>query len=127
MYLIYTPKRKITGTPGVIQHNLSKFDYQPKENSKEQASISGVTEGILQSIDDIYSVKTQPIPAADMDKWREWFASTAAAEVFLLDADDTASSVNSVAPMSCIRVSKSYKESREGIYYLVSFKIKRVY
>ena len=62
-----------------------------------------------------------------MDKWREWFASTAAAEVFILDADDTATAENIVAPINCLRVAKSYKESRQGFYYIITFKIERVY
>jgi len=127
MYLSYLPKRKIVGGPGEIQHNLAQFSYAPKPIGKRFKSLSGKEEGVLNNIEDIYKVKTQPIPRAKIKKWREWFASCSAAETFILDSDDAASSSVNIDRLSMLLVDNSYKEAEQGIYFIVSFKVKQVY
>lgn len=127
MYLSYLPKRKIVGGTGEINHNLAKFSYAPKTIGKRFKSLSGKEEGVLNNIEDIHEVKTQPIAKVNIKKWREWFASCSAAETFILDSDDTASSDNVVDPLSMLLVANSYKETEQGIYLIVSFKAKQVY
>lgn len=127
MFLSYTPLRNIVGGLGEINHNLSKFLYSPKEDAVISKSMSGAVEGTLKSIEDIFNVVTQPIPRGQIEKWREWYASTAAAETFVIDEVDEATKTAPVSPKTFYRVVNTYKEKQEGIYFVVSFKIVRVY
>jgi len=126
MFLEWTPSRHLigTGSNGKIEPTMISYDRLNKSIMKEARSLDGSTETVLHRIDVIYNIGIAPTRGTvTRDKMREFAASVAAGESFVLDALGT-----EAAPVDAVTVSmapNSYRETYLGdSIFSYSFKVR---
>lgn len=130
--ITYTAKRKLASGHSAnsvyaFDIGLAAQDYSTKQNRTRHKSIGGQSETWLQSIDEFYDVKAEPLDISDarLAYMREFLASVADGSEFTIDFDGTVAAP--VSPISFELDSDGYKESRSSVRYLShSFKVRAV-
>lgn len=93
MKITYTAKRNlIQGHTAGIEYELDceLLEFNPSEKIEkfESTTISGITESLLSRIDERWSLKVYAIDSQSRMQWREFFASVAASEEFIVEEDE---------------------------------------
>lgn len=93
-YVTYTALRKIisghsASTSYTIDFGATEMTPILDLKNSYNIALDGTTEGVLDRTDDRWRVRTNHIDSADVDQWKEFFASVAAAESFAFDAYGT--------------------------------------
>lgn len=117
----YTSTRELVGgSPGLIEFNLVKCDRNARSVGKTHVSLSGVTESVLHRRDIEWSITVLPFEPVQLPFWREFEASCANGEEFILDLTGTTGMP--ATPFVCTLKRDSFGDSRyEHFWYQVSF------
>lgn len=124
MYIDYTATRELVGSGlDELETGIELGDRSTTEKTSESVSLSGAgRESQLDRYEFTYSIKTVPVPIADLARWREFHASVLNGETFSLDLWGTKAAPDSV--MTASYVPNTFKETRlSNLYYQFSFKV----
>lgn len=124
MYIDYTATRELVGSGlAELETDIERGDRTMDESIEESVSLSGVgRETQLDRYEYKLSIKTVPVPVADLARWREFQASVLAGETFSLDLWGTKAVPDSVITVSMVK--GSFKETRHSpLYYQFDFQV----
>ena len=124
MFIDYTATRETVGSGlDELDFDAEQIDRAAMEETTESVSMSGVGREVLfDRLEHKWAIKTVPITADDLPRWREFAASVVAGELFTIDLFGT--KATPVDPISASYVKGSYKEDRfSKLYITFSFEV----
>jgi len=102
---------------------VSKADRKTKSDRKDHIALSGEQASIKNRTDEQYAVATVPVLEANFPDFRQFLDSVDGGEQFTFDPYGTLAVP--VLAMTCVMVSKGYKEKRVSERYLsASFEVR---
>lgn len=107
-----------------LESGMQQLTRDARTIRKEQESLGGSVETLLQRRIVAWNVKTDILEESALAQWREFHASVESGETFTFDPYGSAASPDK--PVSCIMDSDSYTESRLGAskLYEISFRVR---
>jgi hypothetical protein len=126
--ITYTAKRRLvsghsSGTSYSLETAARVMDPNDRHAISSNISMDGTTEGVLDRIDEEWSVTTGAIAGADLDAWREFFSSVAAKESFSFDAYGSIASPDNVQS-ALLEGAPRYRRIGRLSAFTISFKVR---
>lgn len=90
----YTASRELVGSAGAqqIETNFQDFPRRQIFKGEKEETLDGTPEGWLDALQHEYDITSDIILESAVPRWREFFASVAAGEVFQIDFTGTIAS-----------------------------------
>lgn len=124
MFIDYTATRNLVGSGlDELEAKIEPAKRRIKTTSAESVSDSGVEREVQLSRYDVqWFIKTNPVPIANDDRWREFWESVLAGETFTIDINGTKASPDDPITASMLKDSFDAVRRSPG-YWQYSFTI----